>query len=283
MKIAFIGAGSMTEAIIGGLLKKGICENGNIIVTNKQDLTRLQNLAIKYGVKATEDKQEAVTDANVIFLAMKPKDAKEGIQAIKNYVTKKQLVISILAGISSEVIEDLFKQKLRVIRSMPNTSAAIGLSATAIAKGTYAQEEDLQLAQSLFSAIGLCTIVEEEQLHAVTGVSGSGPAYIYFIAEAMEKAALAQGLDTTVAKKLVNQTLIGAAQMLQETDKSPDVLRKEVTSPGGTTQRGISVLHDLKVSEAFVSCIDGATKRSREMGKEIADKLKEKTSTRTDV
>ncbi len=278
MKIAFIGAGSMAEAIIAGLLKQGICAKEDITVTNKQDQQRLESLKDKYGVTIMENKEAAVKGANVIFLAMKPKDAKDGIQAIKSYVTKDQLIVSVLAGISTDVIQDLFEQELRVIRSMPNTSAAIGLSATAIAKGSLATESDLTLVQSLFSAIGLCTIVEEDQLHAVTGVSGSGPAYIYYIAEAMEKAALAQGLDVDVAKKLVSQTLIGAAHMLQETDKDAEVLRKEVTSPGGTTQRGISLLDELKVSEAFESCIEGATERSREMGEEMAEKLKEKAS-----
>ncbi|WP_404428521.1 pyrroline-5-carboxylate reductase [Sutcliffiella horikoshii] len=278
MKIAFIGAGSMAEAIITGLLKQEICTKENIRVTNKQDQQRLESLKNKYGVTIMENKEAAVKDANVIFLAMKPKDAKDGIQAIKSYVTKEQLIVSVLAGISTEVIQDLFEQELRVIRSMPNTSAAIGLSATAIAKGSFATESDLALVQSLFSAIGLCTIVEEDQLHAVTGVSGSGPAYIYYIAEAMEKAALAQGLDIDVAKKLVSQTLMGAAHMLQETDKDAEVLRKEVTSPGGTTQRGISLLDERKVSEAFESCIEGATERSREMGEEMAEKLKEKAS-----
>ncbi|NLP49284.1 pyrroline-5-carboxylate reductase [Bacillus sp. RO1] len=278
MKIAFIGAGSMAEAIMAGLLKQEICTKEDITVTNKQDQQRLKNLENKYGVATLENKEKVVKDADVIFLAMKPKDAKDGIQAIKSYVTKEQLIVSVLAGISTEVIQDLFEQELRVIRSMPNTSAAIGLSATAIAKGSFANEEDLALVQSLFSAIGLCTIVEEDQLHAVTGVSGSGPAYIYYIAEAMEKAALAQGLDMDVAKKLVSQTLIGAAHMLQETDKDAEVLRREVTSPGGTTQRGISLLDERKVSEAFESCIEGATERSREMGEEMAEKLKEKAS-----
>ncbi|TYS57620.1 pyrroline-5-carboxylate reductase [Sutcliffiella horikoshii] len=278
MKIAFIGAGSMAEAIIAGLLKQGICAKEDITVTNKQDQQRLESLKDKYGVTIMENKEAAVKGANVIFLAMKPKDAKDGIQAIKSYVTKDQLIVSVLAGISTDVIQDLFEQELRVIRSMPNTSAAIGLSATAIAKGSLATESDLTLVQSLFSAIGLCTIVEEDQLHAVTGVSGSGPAYIYYIAEAMEKAALAQGLDTEVAKKLVSQTLIGAAHMLQETDKDAEVLRREVTSPGGTTQRGISVLDDWKVSEAFENCIKGATERSREMGEELAEKLREMAS-----
>ncbi|MGD6774781.1 pyrroline-5-carboxylate reductase [Sutcliffiella horikoshii] len=278
MKITFIGAGSMAEAIIAGLLKQEICTKENIRVTNKQDQHRLESLKNKYGVTIMENKEVAVKDADVIFLAMKPKDAKDGIQAIKSYVTKEQLIVSVLAGISTEVIQDLFEQELRVIRSMPNTSAAIGLSATAIAKGSFATGSDLALVQSLFSAIGLCTIVEEDQLHAVTGVSGSGPAYIYYIAEAMEKAALAQGLDMAVAKKLVSQTLIGAAHMLQETDKDAEVLRREVTSPGGTTQRGISVLDDRKVSEAFGNCIKGATERSREMGEELAEKLREKAS-----
>ncbi|NMH74221.1 pyrroline-5-carboxylate reductase [Bacillus sp. RO2] len=278
MKIAFIGAGSMAEAIMAGLLKQEICTKEDITVTNKQDQQRLENLESKYGVVTLENKETVVKDADVIFIAMKPKDAKDGIQAIKSYVTKDQLIVSVLAGISTEVIQDLFEQELRVIRSMPNTSAAIGLSATAIAKGSFATEEDLALVQSLFSAIGLCTIVEEDQLHAVTGVSGSGPAYIYYIAEAMEKAAFAQGLDMDVAKKLVSQTLIGAAHMLQETDKDAEVLRREVTSPGGTTQRGISLLDERKVSEAFESCIEGATERSREMGEEMAEKLKEKAS-----
>lgn len=120
--------------------------------------------------------------------------------------------------------------------------------------------------------------MEENQLHAVTGVSGSGPAYVYFVAEAMERAALAQGLDREVAKQLVSQTLIGAAHMLQESNKNADVLRKEVTSPGGTTHRGIGVLKELHVSEAFETCIAGATERSREMGEEMAERLKEKTS-----
>lgn len=278
MKISFIGAGSMAEAIISGLIKQGICESSSITVTNKQDKNRLKNLTETYGINVSDDKEEAIKDAEVIFLAMKPKDAKEGILSIAPFIKKDQLVVSVLAGISSTVIETLFRQELRIIRSMPNTSAAIGLSATAIAKGRYATNKDLHLVQSLFTAIGLCTVVEEEQLHAVTGVSGSGPAYIYFIAEAMEKAALAQGLDIAVAKKLVSQTLIGAAHMLQETEKGAEVLRAEVTSPGGTTQRGISLLNDLKVTEAFESCIDGATKRSREMGEEIAEKLREKTS-----
>ncbi|WP_226679867.1 pyrroline-5-carboxylate reductase [Sutcliffiella horikoshii] len=278
MKIAFIGAGSMAEAIMAGLLKQEICTKENITVTNKQDQQRLESLKNKYGVTIMENKEATVKDADVIFLAMKPKDAKDGIQAIKSYVTKEQLIVSVLAGISTEIIQDLFKQKMRIIRSMPNTSAAIGLSATAIAKGHFATAEDLGLVQSLFSAIGLCTIVEEDQLHAVTGVSGSGPAYIYYIAEAMEKAALAQGLDVDVAKKLVSQTLIGAAHMLQETDKDAEVLRREVTSPGGTTQRGISLLDEGRVSEAFESCIEGATERSREMGEEMAEKMKEKAS-----
>ncbi|WP_078379923.1 pyrroline-5-carboxylate reductase [Sutcliffiella halmapala] len=278
MKISFIGAGSMAEAIIAGLIKQGICESKSITVTNKQDKNRLDRLKVRYGVSVNDNKEKAIKDADVIFLAMKPKDAKEGILSIAPFIKKDQLVVSVLAGISSTVIETLFQQELRIIRSMPNTSAAIGLSATAIAKGKYATNKDLHLVQALFTAIGLCTVVEEEQLHAVTGVSGSGPAYIYFIAEAMEKAALAQGLDIEVAKKLVSQTLIGAAHMLQETEKDAEVLRAEVTSPGGTTQRGISLLNDLKVTEAFESCIDGATKRSREMGEEIAEKLREKTS-----
>ena len=277
MKIAFIGAGSMAEAIIAGLVKQEICDRENIVVTNKQDNSRLEMLAAKYGVITTEEKYMAVKYADVIFLAMKPKDARDGILSIQQFVSSSQLIVSLLAGISSDVIQQLFHQDMRVIRSMPNTSAAIGLSATAIAKGKFATNEDLELVHSIFSAIGLCTIVEEEQLHAVTGVSGSGPAYIYYIAEAMEKAALAQGLDKDVAKKLVSQTLIGAAHMLQETNKGAEVLRAEVTSPGGTTQRGISLLNDLKVSEAFETCIAGATKRSREMGEELAEKLKGST------
>nr|WP_223702282.1 pyrroline-5-carboxylate reductase [Sutcliffiella deserti] len=276
MKISFIGAGSMAEAIIGGLIKQKISNCSSIIVTNKQDKQRLKQLASVYGVRTTEDKNVAVKGADVIFLAMKPKDAKDGILAIRPYITGNPLIVSVLAGISCESLENIFQKDIRVIRSMPNTSAAIGLSATAISKGQYATVEDLTLVHSLFSAIGLCTIVEEEQLHAVTGVSGSGPAYIYYIAEAMENAALAQGLKAEVAKQLVFQTLIGAAHMLQETEKDASILRAEVTSPGGTTQCGISILNEQKVSEAMKACIASATKRSREMGEEMAKRMKEK-------
>ncbi|QDP38782.1 pyrroline-5-carboxylate reductase [Radiobacillus deserti] len=266
-RIAFIGAGSMAEAIISGMIAQGFVKSNQIIVTNRENRERLAFLGDKYGVRNTPVKREAIKDADIIVLSMKPKDAKEALSEVKEYIQENQLVISVLAGVATSFMEDLIAKKVSVVRAMPNTSAMIGFSATAIAAGTYATEQDVEKANQLFQTIGTTTIVEENSLHAITGLSGSGPAYIYYLVEAMEQAALEEGIDSDTAKDLIIQTLMGAAEMLKQTEEKPAVLRQKITSPGGTTQAGLETLDQYRYQEALQACVKRATERSKELGR----------------
>jgi pyrroline-5-carboxylate reductase len=265
-KIAFIGAGSMCEALISGMLKERLYLPGHINVINRSNVDRLQSLKTKYLVNITDNKEEIVKGSDIIVLAVKPKDVTEAIAGIAPFINKNQVLISVLAGISTDKILALLQKNIPIIRAMPNTSAHIGKSATALSVGKYANEHHLALAKSLFTTVGIVTVVSEEQLHAVTGLSGSGPAYVYYLVESMERAANEIGLKEEVAKELILQTIIGAAEMLKSSSKTPVLLRKEVTSPGGTTEAGLQVLENFNYQEAMVACIRRATERSIQLG-----------------
>ncbi len=266
--IAFIGAGSMAEALIAGMTKT-LYKPEQIIVTNRSNNKRLEYIQKTYRVRIETNKEKAVKEADIIILAMKPKDVVEGITSIAPAIGKHQLIISVLAGVATETIISLIEKNVAVVRAMPNTSAAIGQSATALALGRYANDKHLAIAKDLFRTVGAVTVVSEEDLHAVTALSGSGPAYIYYMVEAMEKAAQEIGLEQSIAKDLILQTIIGAAEMLKSSEKHPSILRKEVTSPGGTTEAGIKVLEDYHYQKAMISCIKQAAKRSRELGQSL--------------
>lgn len=263
-KIGFIGAGSMAEAMIAGLIKGGLFQPEQIIVANRSNKERLQELTKKYGIETTHNKKKVVQEAKTIVLAMKPKDIKAGIDGIQDYIDG-QLIVSVLAGISIETMTSLLGKRAAIIRAMPNTSAAIAKSATAIAASEDVTMAQIKKCQTLFEAIGICKLVEESHLDAVTGLSGSGPAYVYFLVEAMEKAAVEVGLEPDVARELIVQTLLGASEMIASSDKNPSQLRKEVTSPNGTTEAGITILQQKGFEEALISCVKRATERSHEL------------------
>lgn len=272
-KLVFVGAGSMAEAMISGIGASGLLPGEHMWLTNKQDTHRLQTLEQRYGVRTTYNYDELFSDADTVVLAMKPKDAAMAIEEIKSYLTDGMLVISVLAGVSIAAIEAAAGASLAVARVMPNTSAAIGKSATALAVNENVTDEQKGRVKELFNTIGLTAIVEESQLDAVTGLSGSGPAYIYYLVEAMEKSAVEIGLEKHTAKQLIIQTLLGAAEMLTKSDKEPSQLRFEVTSPGGTTEAGISILEKHGVQSAFISCIKEATAQSRKLGSLLESEL----------
>ncbi|MGM2783471.1 pyrroline-5-carboxylate reductase ProI [Bacillus cereus group sp. Bce018] len=274
--ISFLGAGSIAEAIIGGLLHANVVKGEQITVSNRSNETRLQELHQKYGVKGTHNKKELLTDTNILFLAMKPKDIAEALIPFKEYIHHNVLIISLLAGVSTHSIKNLLQKDVPIIRAMPNTSAAILKSATAISPSKHATAEHIQTAIALFETIGLVSVVEEGDMHAVTALSGSGPAYIYYVVEAMEAAAKKIGLKEDVAKSLILQTMIGAAEMLKASEKHPSILRKEITSPGGTTEAGIEVLQEHKFQQALISCITQAAQRSHNLGKTLEQLTKEK-------
>lgn len=264
--ITFLGAGSVAEAILGGLISKQIVQPEQITVTNLQDQEKLTRLAGTYHVNTTSNRLEAVRRADIIILAMKPKHVKEALEEVQAATHPDQLFVSVLAGIPTDYMESLLKGKASVIRTMPNTSAKVGASATAISKGAYANDEQLQVVKALFAAIGTVTVVEEEKLDAVTGLAGSGPAYFYYLIEAMEKAAIDNGLTKEEASALITQTVIGVGQRLQKTEKSAKELYEEVMSPNGTTEAGIGVLQEYHMQDVMEKAIAQAIARSKELG-----------------
>ncbi|GKU81098.1 pyrroline-5-carboxylate reductase [Niallia sp. NCCP-28] len=273
-KIVFIGAGSMSEALISGIISSKMIDNENIFVTNSSNKKRLNYLHSQYGVNFTYKLDELVQDADVVILAMKPKDVKQGIGNIQAYLSEKTLLISVLAGVSIKSLELLAGKKLPVARAMPNTSAAVGKSATGIAVNETVTDTQMELILNIFQTVGLTAVVEETKIDAVTGLSGSGPAYFYYIVEAMEKGASEIGLDPDIANDFIVQTLKGAAEMIATSKKSPLELRQNVTSPGGTTEAGIKVLESFDVQTAFINCMKEAVERSKTMGKTISEELK---------
>ena len=265
--ICFLGAGSMAEAMIAGIVKTTLIPAHNIYVLNRNDRNRIIELSQKYGIAKEFDKAKAIAKSSMIILATKPKDVTEAILVIKEYTNSKQTFLSLLAGVSTDYISALLQHKAPVIRAMPNTSATVGLSATAISPGKWAELKNVQLAQKLLESIGIVKVVDEEQLDAITGLSGTGPAYVYYLVEAMEKAAVHLGLNQVTARELVLQTIIGAGEMLKVNEESPQVLREKVTSPGGTTMAGIAVLESFRFQEGMIQAIKKATERSTELGK----------------
>ncbi|WP_409271323.1 pyrroline-5-carboxylate reductase [Neobacillus sp. SCS-31] len=265
-KLVFVGAGSMAEALIAGIAANGLVKAAEIWVTNRRDGERLKELDEKYGVTVTYDKKALFEDAEAVVLAMKPKDAMAGLESVMPYLTGDMLVISVLAGLSIRTIERIADKKLAIVRAMPNTSAAIGKSATGLAFNSFVSGEQADQAKALFETVGLAAFVEESQLDAVTGLSGSGPAYIYYLVEAMENSASEIGLERDLAKELIVQTLLGAAEMLRASDKPSRQLRHEVTSPGGTTEAGIRVLENNQVHDSMIQCILEATAQSKKLG-----------------
>ncbi|MFU0791187.1 pyrroline-5-carboxylate reductase [Virgibacillus proomii] len=265
--IAFIGAGSIAEAIIAGLVRSGIIDKSQLTVTNRNNYERLQQLKERYQINIIYDKEELIKHSDIIFLAVKPNDMEQAIQPIKKYLRSEQLIISVTAGVSTTAIQEFAGLTIPIIRAMPNTSASIGYSATALCTGTYAKEEHLKVGEQLFNTIGTTVVVDEAEMHLVTGLSGSGPAYIYYVVEAMEKAAVEAGMDEKTAKQLINQTVLGAGEMLNQSEETAAELRKKITSPAGTTEAGVHILEQNNFQNMVVDCIYAARDRSIELGK----------------
>ncbi|MCJ7839387.1 pyrroline-5-carboxylate reductase [Lederbergia sp. NSJ-179] len=265
MKIAFVGAGSMAEAIFSGLLNKQICSKHDLYVMNRTSQTRLENLKNIYGIQTTYHYSQFMQQSDMVILAVKPKNAGEVLEQLQPYITRKTFIVSVMAGISIEYMAHKLKTDCAIARVMPNTSASVGKSATALAFNAFVSLDQQQLLQTIFTAIGSTVVVKENQLDAITGLSGSGPAYFYYIVEAMEKTAEKMGVEKEIAHQLIIQTLAGAAKMLEESGKEAAELRKHVTSPGGTTEAGLKILQEREVSQAVTDCILAAATQSEKL------------------
>lgn len=261
--IVFIGAGSMAEALIHGWVKKEVVAPQHIYVSNRSDKARLTYLHDEFGVHPLPHK-EFLKEADLIILAMKPKDVRTAMADIRQYILPDTAVLSVLAGISIETLAQGLGNR-PIARTMPNTSATIGMSASGIAFNDYVSDVQKALYIQMLEAIGTVIEVEEDQLHAVTALSGSGPAYIYYLVEAFEQVGTELGLPQDVVRTLMVQTLAGTAAMLQQTPEEPMTLRRKVTSPGGTTEAGIQALEQFQFKEAIYACVRQAASRSREL------------------
>jgi pyrroline-5-carboxylate reductase len=270
--LCFYGAGSMAEAILRGLVEAKLTDPKAITVMNRQNAERLMQLERQYGViPATTEalKDAALSSADVVILGMKPKDSAAAIKALQPFLRPEQLIVSVIAGLSISTIHQLLGRQQPVVRTMPNTSSTIGLGATGISYSESVSSKQRELALSMFDAIGLTAVVEEPLIEAVNGVSGSGPAYVYYLMEAMINAGVELGLTSEAAKDLTVQTVRGAAEMVLSTGEHPMDLRRKVTSPNGTTQAAIETLEQYAFQEGMNKAILRCAERAREMGEAI--------------
>ena len=267
--VAFIGAGSMAEAMIAGAIQAKKLPSNQIIVTNNNNNNRLQELETKYDVGTVQKEQLPYKDIDLFILAMKPKGAREALVSLKEKITPNQVIISVLAGITTEFMEHYLQAGQQVIRVMPNTSSMVQQSATALACGQYTKPENIEVVKELLQCMGKVFVIEEEQMDLFTGIAGSGPAYFYYLMEHMESVGLQNGIPKELIREIVSQTVYGAAKMVMETGTSPTILRENVTSPNGTTASGLKALADYKGGEAISQAIKHAASRSQQISVEL--------------
>lgn len=260
--LSIIGGGVMAEAILSRLLVKQVFV-ANTVLVSEPSMERRDFLAQKYQVQVTDQNQAAVSAAQVLLLAIKPQILDLVVAELTP--NPNSTVISILAGVTIKKLEQTFAQQ-PVIRVMPNTPATVGAGMTAIATGTYAQTEHVELAKSIFAAVGEVVEVSESSMDAVTGLSGSGPAFVALAIEALADGGVASGLPRAIALQLATQTVLGTATLVKETGIHPGVLKDRVTSPGGTTIAGVAKLESAGFRSALIEAVKTATARSQELG-----------------
>ncbi|HHQ45408.1 MAG TPA: pyrroline-5-carboxylate reductase [Candidatus Altiarchaeales archaeon] len=256
----FVGAGNMGSALVRGLVAKQVVDPSNIFACDL-DKEKIERLQAETKINATCDVGEVGDKVDVLFIAVKPQDIEKLLKSIPHNL-EGVLVVSIAAGVPTKKIEEKIP-KARVVRVMPNTPAKVSEMASAYCLGASARPEDGELVAELLSSLGVCVKVEENLMDAVTGLSGSGPAYIYLVIQALVEGGVKQGLSEGDAMELAVQTVKGAAEMVAKSGKSPKELIDEVASPGGTTIEGLKVLEEYKVREAFQKAVEAAAEKSR--------------------
>jgi pyrroline-5-carboxylate reductase len=268
--IALLGAGSMGRAILSGLVAPGVTVDGGIRVTNRSE-ARAAELASTPGVTAyaTESRADAnraaVDGAEIVLVAVKPAMVPDLLREIAASLTPGAVVVSVAAGVTTATFESLLPETVTVVRSMPNTPAIVGKAVTGISPGSRAEPDDLDLVRSLFETVGEVVEVPESQLDALSTISGSGPAYVFYLIEQLTAAAVGKGFTPEQAAQLVNGTFLGASELLVSSGEDPAELRRRVTSPGGTTERAVTVLESADLAALFARATDAALARAREL------------------
>ena len=266
--IGFIGAGKMATAIIKGLLNSGLFDKDHIIASepNKDYAHKIEK---ELGIKMVHNNREAAAEADIILLAVKPFVVKEVLTEIEDRIDDTKLIVTIAAGISSKKVEDVLEKTARVVKVMPNTPALLGVGMSAVCKGEHASDEDFDEVVKIFESVGKVVKVKEQEIDAITGVSGSGPAFYYYIIDEIAKAGEKLGLDYNMALELSAHTALGAAKMILESGVEPSQLITNVTTPGGTTAEGNKVLQESNISEILFETVKKTAEKSALMGKQL--------------
>ena len=263
--LAFIGGGQMAFALAQGFIRGGVLDASRIRVSEPVAAQR-ERLTEALGVVTAATAAEVISGANVVVLATKPQVMGVVLADVAKSLDPRTLVVSIAAGVSIATMEAALGANARVVRTMPNTPALVGSAATGIARGSHATDGDHEIVTTLFDAVGASVVVGEALLDAVTGLSGSGPAYVYLFIEALADGGVRSGLPRDAAMRLAAQTVLGSAQMVLETKKHPGELKDMVTSPGGTTIAGVHALEQAGFRGAVINAVKAATDRSAELG-----------------
>ena len=269
-KITFIGAGNMASAIIGGLIDSGVAPSA--ITATAPDDSELTAIKQRLGINTNTDNTAAVADADVVVLAVKPQIMRSVCEALRDSIQHQQpLVISIAAGLDADTIDQWLGGQNALVRCMPNTPSLVGHGASGLYANAQVSDAQREVATQLMEAVGIVEWVEEEALlDAVTAVSGSAPAYFFLMFEAMEEAAVKLGLPAATARRLAIQTALGAATMAQQSDKDPATLKKNVMSPGGTTERAIQHMEEAQLRTTIADAMQACADRAQSMAKELS-------------
>ena len=271
LRIGIIGGGQMGTALVKGILHAGVADASEITVSDVIASAR-ERLHAESGVRTTNDNTEAAKNADVVVIALKPQVAAEALEPVAGKLMPTQTVLSIMAGVPTGKLErwlsgdDEAANPVHVVRAMPNTPALIGEGMAAISRGAHATDADMNRAERILAAVGRVVRVDEKQLDAVIGLSGSGPGYVYTVIEALADGGVKVGLPKPLALELAAQTVLGAARMVLETEEHPAVLRDRVTSPGGTTIAGLHAMEAAGIRNALMQAVEAAARRSRELG-----------------
>lgn len=263
--IGFIGAGNMATAIISGLVQKNYPNSKIFVSSPEQD--HLDKLKSDFSVNVYKDNKEVATRTSTLILAVKPNVIQKVLEDLKSIISdKNQLLISIVAGYKMCSIECKLKNEARIVRVMPNTPASIGLGVSALTANELATEMDKELSESIFSSIGITCWLEEKAFDLFTALIGSGPAYVFYLIEALQEVAKGLDLEEAETRKLITEMIKGSSVLAKKSKDSPSLLREKVTSPGGVTEKALEILNNKLVNESFKEAITEATKRSRALG-----------------
>jgi pyrroline-5-carboxylate reductase len=274
-RVGFVGIGNMGEALISGLLESHLCQPEQILCSDVQP-ERLKVIRGRYGVKGTSHNTEVAKQADILILAVKPQIMKPVVEEITTHLALSKLIISIAAGVPLDAIESCAGKELKLIRVMPNICVSVREGVSAIAAGKHVLKEDLMMAKAIFESVGKSLFIEEYLLDAVTGLSGSGPAYIFLIIDALADAGVKVGLSRNDALMMASQTVLGAAKMLIETKEHPGKLKDTVTSPGGTAIAGLHALEVGGMRSTLMNAVEVATQRAKTLGEMIKNSLTRK-------